>query len=161
MAGTVNQRYRTAQHGISEKRTVGLSGGKTDAGVAALSRNSVLSMSNRKDQKWRLMGGSLILTQVFVCIPLVVFQFIGLTILGNLLSRFANYGEWIILVLAIPWIALSMALIFLGRKIGPIVISRFYTREEMYEILAGALAPRPLSPRREKSIQRELDYLYK
>jgi hypothetical protein len=158
MAKTVNQRYRTAQLGISGRWQISLPGRKAAVGVAVLPRESGLIIKN---QKWRLMLGSLILTQLFIGIPLVIFQFIGLEFLENLLSRLANYGVWIILVLAIPWIALSVALIFLGRKIGPIVISRFYTREEMYEILAGPLSPRPLQPRRENSINRQLEYLYK
>lgn len=118
-------------------------------------------MNSPKDQKKRLMWGSFILANVFIGIPFVIVQIIGLDLLAKFMPRLANYGEWIVFVIVIPWIVLTNVLIRLGRKIGPIVMRRFYTRDEMYEILAGPLAPRPLKPRKETSLNHELEYLYK
>lgn len=118
-------------------------------------------MHNPRNQKLRLICGSLILTQIFIALPWVIVQFIAWGLIEKLMFKLENYGEWIVFIIAIPWIALTVALIFIGRKIGPKVLSRFYTRDEMHEILAGPFAPRPLNPRKKTSINRELEYLYK
>ena len=117
-------------------------------------------MHNSKHQKGKLMWGSFLLCQ-FIGIPLIVLQLIGLEALVKFMPEIAQNKEWILLVIVIPWLVLTRTTIVLGRKMGPLVMRRFYTREEMYEILAGPLGPRPLTPRREISINRQLEYLYK
>ena len=83
---------------------------------------------------------------------------IGFEALAKFMPGLANYGAWIIVAIAIPWLLFSYAVRRFGRKIGPRAMYRFYTREEMYKILAGDF---PLNAQREKSIQQELEYLYK
>lgn len=118
-------------------------------------------MSNSKHQKGKLLWGSFLLCNLFIGIPLIVLQLIGLEALVKFMPGIAKYNEWILLIIIIPWLALTRITIVLGRKMGPLIMRRFYTREEMYEILAGPLGPRPLNARRENSINRQLEYLYK
>ena len=118
-------------------------------------------MNAAKHQKGKLLWGSFLLCNVFIAIPLIVLQLIGLDALVKFMPGIAKYNEWVLVVILIPWLALTRAIIALGRKTGPMVLRRFYTREEMYEILAGPLGSRPLNDRRENSINRQLEYLYK
>ena len=98
---------------------------------------------------------------LFGTIPLIVVNFICLEILEELALAPGTYFSQRMDLFSAVWMATSVAMVFWGPKIGMRVMRRFYTREEMYEILAGPLRLKPLRPRQGKSLDRKLDRLYR
>jgi hypothetical protein len=61
---------------------------------------------------------------------------------------------------ASAWVFLMCSLVYRGFWLGKLVMTRLYTREEMFEILAGPLRSKPLSSERAERINQTVNRMY-
>jgi len=109
------------------------------------------------------VGGSFLFLYLFaICLQIVHLDVLGWMFVSfrTKLDPSSTHVQQVGMLIAAIWVFLLFYLLHLGFEIGLRIIKRFYTREEMFEIIAGPLRSKPLSSRRIKYISRKLNRLY-
>lgn len=118
-------------------------------------------MDNPKRQKIRLMLGWFFVFVIFTGLPFYFTLSLSAAVIFYLYLATINYIDKAIYLAVAFFLWLPFIMAFMGQAVGVFIVSRFYTREEMYKILTGIFRRRPVHQRRELSVNRRLERLYK
>jgi hypothetical protein len=118
-------------------------------------------MDNSKRQKIKSVLGWFFLFVIFTFIPFYFTLSLSGGIIFYLYLATIDYNDRAIYSIVILCLCLPFVVAFIGQKIGLYILSRFYTRAEMYKLLSGILRSKPPRPRRDKSVNQQLDRLYR
>lgn len=118
-------------------------------------------MDNSKRPKIKLVLGWFFLLVVFTFIPFYFTLSLSGGIIFYLYLATINYNDKAIYSVVILCLCLPFVMAFIGQKIGLYILSRFYIKTEMYKLLSGILRSKPPRPRRDKSVNQQLNRLYK